>query len=58
MEIKLDHLLPEAREIALLPAEQRIAQLRSDYWIGYSRAEQALKRLEELLNWPKKTKNA
>ena len=54
MEIKLDHLLPEAREIALLPAEQRIAQLRSDYWIGYSRAEQALKRLEELLNWPKK----
>ena len=28
MEIKLDHLLPEAREIALLPAEQRIAQLR------------------------------
>ena len=54
MEIKLDHLLPEAREIALLPAEQRIAQLRSDYWIGYSRAEQALKRLEELLHSPKR----
>ena len=54
MEITLEHLLPAARDIALLPAEQRIATLRSDYWIGYSRAEQALKRLEELLNWPKR----
>ena len=49
MEIKLDHLLPEAREIALLPAEQRIAQLRSDYWIGYSRAEQALKTVRRII---------
>src|SRR5208282_5876545 len=54
MEITLEHLLPAARDIALLPAEQRITTLRSDYWIGYSRAEQALKRLEELLNWPKR----
>ncbi len=54
MEIKLDHLLPTARDIALLPSEQRIAKLRNDYWIGYSRAEQALQRLEELLNSPKR----
>ena len=55
MEIKLDHLLPTARDIALLPSEQRIAKLRNDYWIGYSRAEQALQRLEELLNSPTDT---
>ena len=47
MEIKLDHLLPAARDMALLSAEQRVTKLQSDYWIGYSRAEQALKRLEE-----------
>ena len=39
MEIKLDHLLPAARDMALLSAEQRVAKLQSDYWIGYSRAE-------------------
>lgn len=54
MEITLDHLLPAALDIALLSAEQRIAKFQSDYWIGYSRAEQALKRLEELLNSPKR----
>ena len=40
MEIKLDHLLPAARDMALLSAEQRVTKLQSDYWIGYSRAEQ------------------
>ena len=54
MEIKLDHLLPAARDITLLSAEQRVTKLQSDYWIGYSRAEQALKRLEELLHSPKR----
>ena len=54
MEIKLDHLLPAARDMALLSAEQRVTKLQSDYWIGYSRAEQALKRLEELLHSPKR----
>ena len=54
MEIKLDHLLPAARDTALLSAEQRVTKLQSDYWIGYSRAEQALKRLEELLHSPKR----
>lgn len=54
MEVTLDHLLPVVQDTALLSAEQRIAKLKSDYWIGYSHAEQALKRLEELFNWPKK----
>lgn len=52
----VEHLLPAAREIALLSAEQRIMKLRSDYWIGYSGAEQALNKLENLLIHPKKTR--
>ncbi len=49
MEVTLDHLLPVVHDTALLSAEQRIAKFRGDYWIGYSHAEQALKRLEERL---------
>lgn len=50
----LEHLLPSVHEIAMLPKEQRIIKLRNDYWIGYSRAEQALNLLEDLLNRPKR----
>jgi hypothetical protein len=52
----MDHLLHNIREIALLPAEQRITKLRSDCWIGYNRAEQALQRLEELLTYPQRVR--
>ena len=50
----MDHLLHNIREVALLPVEQRIARLRSEYWIGYTRAQEALSKMEELLNYPKK----
>ena len=50
----MDHLLPNICEIALLPVEQRISRLRSDYWIEYTRAQEALHRMEELLNHPQK----
>ena len=50
----MDHLLPNICEIALLPVEQRISKLRSDYWIEYTRAQEALHRMEELLNHPQK----
>lgn len=50
----MDHLLPNICEISLLPVEQRIAKLRSDYWIEYTRAQEALHRMEELLNHPQK----
>ena len=50
----MDHLLPNICEIALLPVEQRITKLRSDYWIEYTRAQEALHRMEELLNHPQK----
>lgn len=52
----MDHLLPNICEIALLPAEQRITRLRSEYWIGYTRAQEALGRMEELLNYPKRVR--
>jgi hypothetical protein len=50
----MDHLLPNICDVALLPVEQRIAKLRSEYWIGYTKAEEALDKMEELLNYPKK----
>lgn len=50
----MNHLLPNICEIALLPVEQRITKLRSDYWIEYTRAQEALHRMEELLNHPQK----
>lgn len=52
----LNHLLPSARAIAALSSEERIAKLRSDHWIGYSHAEQALIRLEDLLSCPKRVR--
>ena len=50
----MDHLLHNICEIALLPVEQRIAKLRSEYWIEYTRAQGALYKMEELLNYPKR----
>lgn len=50
----LAHLHPGARSIARLPADERIRQVRADRWIGYSRASEALERLGELYEWPKK----
>ncbi|RZI45289.1 transposase [Rickettsiales endosymbiont of Peranema trichophorum] len=53
-----EHLLSAVREIALLPAEQRIARIRGDHWIGYGRAEGVLTKLEELFNSPKRIRAA
>ena len=52
--IDLSHLAPQAREIAMLSDEERIIRIRSDRWIGYPRAIEAIDRLEELLVWPRK----
>lgn len=46
--VNLDHLRPEARVIAMLPCEQRLAHLNLERWIGYTRAHQALTQLETL----------
>lgn len=45
----LSHLRPEVRELATLPAAARLALRPAHRWIGYTRAGQALARLEELL---------
>lgn len=52
----LNHLLPSAHATAILSPEERILKLRSDCWIGYSHAEQALSRLEYLLSCPKRVR--
>jgi hypothetical protein len=43
------HLRPEARELALLPAAERLARLPANRWIGYTRASEAITLLVRLL---------
>lgn len=54
MTADLTHLHPEARAAATLADEERLRYVRSDRWIGYPRANEALQRLETLLAWPTK----
>ncbi|MEN2743755.1 TniB family NTP-binding protein [Sinomonas halotolerans] len=42
------------RATALLPAADRLRSLRADRWIGYTKANQALERLEALFVWPQR----
>ena len=48
----LSHLHQAAQVVALLPAAERLRHVRADRWIGYSRATEALARLESLFAWP------
>lgn len=50
----MEHLLPVVRKTALLPAKERIAKLQGDFWVGYGRAEDAVNRLEDLLQRPRR----
>jgi hypothetical protein len=43
------HLRPEARDLAMLPATERLARMPPNRWIGYTRASQAITLLEHLL---------
>lgn len=52
--MELSHLTQAAQDVAVLSDEERIRHIRSDRWIAYTRAHNALERLEELLTWPKK----
>lgn len=47
------HLEPFAREALALPTEERIEYLQRPRWIGYSRAREIVRRLEEVLRHPK-----
>ena len=48
----LSHLTTTAQAAAVLPDAERIARIRAERWIGYSRAREALAKLEELLTHP------
>ncbi|WP_426575397.1 TniB family NTP-binding protein (plasmid) [Xenorhabdus stockiae] len=52
--IDLSHLLPAVQGLAQLPATERIQRIRTERWIGYPRALDALRRLETLYTWPNK----
>lgn len=43
------HLRPEARDLALLPATERLARMPANRWISYTRASQAIALLGRML---------
>lgn len=47
------HLLPEVREFLTLPNTERIQNCLEDKWIGYTRALSILKRLDDILVYPR-----
>ena len=52
---QLSRLHAAYRAYALLRASERIQWIRQDRWIHYSRAEQVLNRLCDLLTYPART---
>jgi Bacterial TniB protein len=48
----LSHLQPAHRTYALLANAERVDWIRQERWINYTRAEQVLVRLGELLRYP------
>lgn len=50
--MSFEHLCESARAVALLPDAERIRDIESPRWIGYSRAKQILDRLEMRLAHP------
>ncbi len=52
--VDLSHLTPAAQRVAALPTAERVEHVRADRWIGYTRATDALGRLEALFVWPSK----
>ena len=39
-----------------LPREERIKLINSEQWIGYTKAQQGVSKLVELINFPKKSR--
>ncbi|HFD0819971.1 TPA: TniB family NTP-binding protein [Legionella pneumophila] len=50
----MDHLMPWAKKIALLADDERIQRIRTDRWVGYTKATEAVAKLEALLSHPKR----
>lgn len=51
--IEKDHLSPRAREVLALSNEERIRHIQEDRWVGYTRANEVIAKLEDLLAHPK-----
>ncbi|MBX9798108.1 MAG: TniB family NTP-binding protein [Burkholderiaceae bacterium] len=47
------HLAPEVAEALTLPKPERIQFCNEDRWVGYTRAVQIIKQLDDLLTYPK-----
>lgn len=47
--VRLDHLHPTVHSLAMQSTTERLAQLNTEHWIGYSRAQQILTQLETLI---------
>ena len=56
MSTDYSHLHCAIRPLAEEDNESRIRRIRTDRWITYSRAEAALAAMEDLLNFPKRTR--
>lgn len=50
----LNHLTVAAQKSAKLSKDTRIKRIHADTWIGYTRAQTTLTRLEQLFDWPAK----
>lgn len=48
-----EHLAPKAREVLALPNDARIRHLQEDRWVGYSKANEIIAKMEDLLVHPK-----
>ncbi len=52
--LELNHLAPSMRKIALLSKEERVKRVLADRWLGYTKAEAAVNKLESLIAHPKR----
>jgi DNA replication protein DnaC len=50
------HLFASSRPIAALSSDERLRRIRSDRWINYPRAQQALAMLEDLIAFPQRAR--
>lgn len=53
---QFQHLNSATKEIVSLADHERIYSIRSGSWVGYTRAKEALERMEELLAYPRITR--
>lgn len=49
----MNHLRDNSREVALLSGEKRINFIKQERWIGYTRAHEIIKKMDELMVYPK-----